>query len=174
MGRKKVSSTFPPIECIIPELLFRSRTKGWRVIDLNGTIHVDRMEYWCWGKASWNKIKRLLLEVYTEVYTNDKSKIEEEMKSRKLFVSLLRDKFGYVSTIIASLENDFMAYPVAILKSYYGIDPDKEDVVPIDVMTILDDELVNRVFVFSFFVSIKELRKRSDVVLTITPGVTRT
>ena len=124
---------------------------------------------WDGREVSWDEIKRLLIENYV----HDQAEIEKRAKDWKMFVAFLRDKLGYVSTIVVSLENSIRIAPIAILRNYYGFDPDRDDVVPIDVMTVLDDELVNQAFVLSFFVSIKELKQRNDAILTITPRVTK-
>ena len=114
---------------------------------------------WDGMEVSWDEIKKLL----TCGETSDFDRI--------MVVAILRDWYGCASTIVVSL-NGSPPHAIAIMRGL-DFDPDKDDKAYIDIMKVLDyvggDLKICKTVYGRFTVSIDELRKRDDVVITVSP-----
>ena len=119
---------------------------------------MTRAVSWDGMEVSWDEIKKLLT-------CGDPSDFD-----RVMVVAILRDWYGCASTIVVSL-NGSPPHAIAVMRALV-FDPDRDDKVRIDIMKVLDyvggDLKVCKTVQGEFFISLKELKKRKDVVLTTT------
>ena len=120
---------------------------------------MTRAVSWDGREVSWNEIKKLLT-------CGSQSDF-----GRQMVVAILRDWYGNACTIVVSL-NGSPPHAIAIMRGLY-FDPEKDGKAYIDVMKVLDyvggDLKICKTVYGRFTVSLKELRKRDDVVITVSP-----
>ena len=119
---------------------------------------MTRAVSWDGMEVSWDEIKKLLT-------CGDPSDFD-----RFMVVAILRDWYGCASTIVVSL-NGSPPHAIAVMRGDVH-DPEKSDKVRIFIMKVLDyvggDLKVCKTVQGEFFISLNELKKRKDVVLTTT------
>ena len=118
---------------------------------------------WHGKRASWDEIKKLLVCGHIGDFERD------------MVVAILRDDYGAAHTIVVSI-NGSPPHAIAIMRGL-SFDPERDDEVRIRYMTILDyidaDLKICKIVRGWFTVSLNELKQRKDVILTITPRVTK-
>lgn len=114
---------------------------------------------WDGRRVSWDEIKKLLVDACGDCPGEE---------SREMIVAILRDWYGRACTIVVSL-NGSPPHAIAIMRGL-DFDPDRDDMIRIDVMKVLDADLKVYMTVHGeFTVSLKELKKMKDAIITVSP-----